>query len=139
MENINFILIFFLVLLNINLDYGQEVEKVHPSRILLNGKKIDIILTFKESMENKEIENLTLQHSPSQKFTLSGRNRTEDPEDIYKLFFSFDQTKDFINPKYETGYYYIYYGSNKTANEDKILIYKNEISLIICIISVLTR
>lgn len=55
MEKINFILFFLLILLNINLDYGQEVQIVYPSIIqLIDGGHNDIILTFNQSMEFKK-------------------------------------------------------------------------------------
>ena len=127
MEKINFILFFLLILLNINLDYGQEVQIVYPSIIqLIDGGHNDIILTFNQSMEFKKYE-LTLNHSTTGKcFKLTGN--ISNPADTKKIFFYFDYDRDFINPKFETGNYYIYFNSKKTANEDKILIYKFDIS-----------
>ena len=127
MEKINFILFFLLILLNINLDYGQEVQIVYPSIIqLIDGGHNDIILTFNQSMEFKKYE-LTLNHSTTGKcFKLTGN--ISNPADTKKIFFYFDYDSDFINPKFETGNYYIYFNSKKTANEDKILIYKFDIS-----------
>jgi hypothetical protein len=67
MEKINFILFFLLILLNINLDYGQEVQIVYPSIIqLIDGGHNDIILTFNQSMEFKKYK-LTLNHSTTGK------------------------------------------------------------------------
>ena len=131
MENTNFILLFFLILLNINLDFGQEINIVNPVFIpVMEGGWVDIIVNFNQSMINDDIKNLTLVHSSGTKFTLNGR-ASDDEDDINKLFFYFNYDSDFLNNEnMKTGYYQIYYGIHNITFKDKILIYKSEIILI---------
>ena len=131
MENTNFILLFFLILLNINLDFGQEINIVNPVFIpVMEGGWVDIIVNFNQSMKNDDIKNLTLAHSSGTKFTLSGRE-SDDEDDINKLFFYFNYDSDFLNNEnMKTGYYQIFYGIHNITFKDKILIYKSEIILI---------